>query len=250
LQQIEQQIAQEMSALRAATDQLRHVTQLQMELDLLRAQANPQAQTATSATPTATIPTGTSTIASRRQFISNPGATPLAAGDSRLPEGLTLPPGWTLLPLHSTELGAGSAAQGSDNPNPTTSAPPQSVPSYGTVTSPGDQVPISETAASKGEDEGTETSAPATAPAHTSSIIPNWAVPTVPSSAEHRADSPSQEWTDVQSEQIPEAGPSVIPPAWGTSEPSKAGSEDGAESPSKGKGRAATVEEAADEEAS
>lgn len=250
LQQIEQQIAQEMSALRAATDQLRHVTQLQMELDRLRVQANTQAQTAPSATPTTTIPTSTSTTASRRQFVSNPGATPLAAGDSRLPEGLTLPPGWTLLPLHSTEPGTQSAARGSDNPSLTTSVPPQTVPSDGTGMSLGDQVPTSETAVSKREDEETETSASTTAPALTSSIIPNWAVPTVPSSAEHRAESPSQEWTDVQSEQVPEAGPSVVPPAWGTSEPNKEGSEVEDESPSKGKSRAATVEEAADEEAS
>lgn len=252
LQQIEQQIAHEMSSLRAAAEQLRHVTQLQMELDRLRLQANPQAQTATSATPTATIPTSTSTITSRRQFVSNPGVTPLTAGDSRLPEGLTLPPGWTLLPLHSTESGAESVAQGINIPTLTTSAPLQPTP-FDPLTSQDGEVPASETAAER-QDEGTETSALTPSPAHTSNIIPNWSVPTVPSSAEHRADSPSQEWTDVQSEQVPEAGPSVIPPAWGSvSEPSKAGAEvesANSESPSKGKSRAATVEEAADEEAS
>ncbi|OKO95068.1 ERAD-associated E3 ubiquitin-protein ligase HRD1 [Penicillium subrubescens] len=246
LQQIEQQIAQEISSLRAAAEQLRHVTQLQMELDRLRLQANPQAQTATSPTPTTSLPTGTSTITSRRQFFSNPGATPLPAGDSRLPEGLTLPPGWTLLPLHSAEPGTRSVAQGV-TPTPTVPVPLQSTSLDGAVTSQGDEAPAQETATA-------ETSAPISAPADTGNAIPNWSVPSAPSSTEHRADSPSQEWTDVQPEQVPEAGPSVIPPAWGSSD--QTSKEDAevdpalAESPSKGKSRAATVEEAADEEAS
>lgn len=246
LQQIEQQIAQEISSLRAAAEQLRHVTQLQMELDRLRLQANPQAQAARSPTPTATLPTSTSTITSRRQFVSNPGSTPLPAGDSRLPEGLTLPPGWTLLPLHSSEPGTGSVAQGI-TPTPTVPVPMQSSSLDGAVTSEGDESPAPETAAA-------ETSAPITAPSDTGNAIPNWSVPSAPSSTEHRADSPSQEWTDVQSEQVPEAGPAVIPPAWGSSD--QTSNEDAevdaphAESPSKGKSRAATVEEAADEEVS
>jgi E3 ubiquitin-protein ligase synoviolin len=242
LQHIEQQIAQEFSSLRAAAEQLRHVTQLQMELDRLRLQANPQAQAATSPTPTTTtsLPTGTSTITSRRQFVSNPGATPLPAGDSRLPDGLTLPPGWTLLPLHSTQPGTGI------NPTPATSVPLQSTSLNGAVAAQSDEAPAAETAP--------ETSAPITAPADTGNTIPNWSVPSALSSTKHRADSPSQEWTDVQSEQVPEAGPSVIPPAWGSSDQtSKEGAEVDpahAESPSNGKSRAATVEEAVDEEAS
>lgn len=247
LQQIEQQIAQEMSALRAAAEHLRHVTQLQMELDRLRLQANPQAQTATSPTPTISLPTGTSTITSRRQFVSNPGATPIPAGDSRLPEGLTLPPGWTLLPLHSAEPGTGSVAQGI-NPTPTVPVPVQStsLSLNGAVTAQTDEAPASETA-------GAETSAAITAPADTGNARSNWSTASVPSSTDHRADSPSQEWTDVQSEeQVPEAGPSVIPPAWGSSD--QTSKEDAevdparTESPSKGKSRAATVEEAADDE--
>ncbi|KAJ5355260.1 E3 ubiquitin-protein ligase hrd1 [Penicillium cataractarum] len=254
LQQIEQQIAQEISSLRAAAEQLRRVTQLQMELDRLRLHANPQAQTLTSPTPTTTLPTGTSTITSRRQFVSNPGATPLAAGDSRLPEGLTLPPGWTLLPLHSTELGSGNLAQDS-NPTPTTSVPLQST-SLNALESQDIEAPASETVpaatAADRYNEETEISAPSTGTADTGNAIPNWSVPSASSSAEHRADSPSQEWTDVQSEQVPEAGPSVIPPAWGsTGQTSKADTDidsSYAESTSKGKSRAATVEEAADEE--
>lgn len=247
LQQIEQQIAQEMSALRAAAEHLRHVTQLQMELDRLRLQANPQAQTATSPTPTINLPTGTSTITSRRQFVSNPGATPLPAGDPRLPEGLTLPPGWTLLPLHSAEPGTGSVVQGI-NPTPTVPVPVQStsLSLNGAITAQTDEALASETAAA-------ETSAAITAPADTGNARSNWSTASVPSSTDHRADSPSQEWTDVQSEeQVPEAGPSVIPPAWGSSD--QTSKEDAevdparTESPSKGKSRAATVEEAADDE--
>lgn len=251
LQQIEQQIAHEISSLRAAAEQLRRVTQLQMELDRLRLQANPQAPAPTSPTLTTTLPTGTSTITSRRQFASAPGATPLAAGDSRLPEGLTLPPGWTLLPLHSTELGSGNVGQ-TVNPTPTTSTPLQSTSLDGPLPSQGTVAPASEAAVENSHNEGAETNAPTAAPVDTSNVIPNWPVSSTPSSVEHRADSPSQEWTDVQSEHVPEAGPSVVPPAWGsTDQTSKVDAvidPAHAESPSKGKSRAATVEEAADEE--
>lgn len=252
LQQIEQQIVQEISSLRAAAEQLRRVTQLQMELDRLRLHANPEAQTLTSPTPTTTLPTGTSTITSRRQFVSNPGATPLAAGDSRLPEGLTLPPGWTLLPLHSTESGSGNITQNID-PTPTTSVPLQSTSLDGALASEGSMAPASGIALENRHDEGAESSAPTTAAADASNVIPNWSVPSASSSAEHRADSPSQEWTDVQSEQVPEASPSVIHPAWGSTGQTSNVDDDidsaYAESTSKGKSRAATVEEAADEDA-
>ncbi|OOQ89230.1 RING finger protein [Penicillium brasilianum] len=250
LQQIEQQIAHEISSLRAAAEQLRHVTQLQMELDRLRLQANPQAPAPTSPTLTTTLPTGTSTITSRRQFASAPGATPLAAGDSRLPEGLTLPPGWTLLPLHSTESGSGNVGQ-TVNPTPTTSTPLQSTSLDGPLPSQGTVAPASD-AVENSHNEGAETNAPTAAPVDTSNVIPNWPVSSTPSSVEHRADSPSQEWTDVQSEHVPEAGPSVVPPAWGSTDQTSKVDADidpaHAESPSKGKSRAATVEEAADEE--
>ncbi|CEJ57593.1 Putative RING finger domain-containing protein [Penicillium brasilianum] len=251
LQQIEQQIAHEISSLRAAAEQLRRVTQLQMELDRLRLQANPQAPAPTSPTLTTTLPTGTSTITSRRQFASAPGATPLAAGDSRLPEGLTLPPGWTLLPLHSTELGSGNVGQ-TVNPTPTTSTPSQSTSLDGPLPSQGTVAPASEAAVENSHNEGAETNAPTAAPVDTSNVIPNWPASSTPSSVEHRADSPSQEWTDVQSEHVPEAGPSVVPPAWGSTDQTSKVDADidpaPAESPSKGKNRAATVEEAADEE--
>jgi E3 ubiquitin-protein ligase synoviolin len=230
---------------------LRRVTQLQMELDRLRLQANPQAPVPTSPTPTTTLPTGTSAITSRRQFASAPGATPLAAGDSRLPEGLTLPPGWTLLPLHSTELGSGDVGQ-TINPTPTTSTPLQSTSLDGALPSQGTVAPASEAAVENSHNEGAESNAPTVAPAETSNVIPNWPVSSTPSLVDHRADSPSQEWTDVQSEHVPEAGPSVAPPVWGsTAQTSKADADIDpayAESPSKGKSRAATVEEAADEE--
>lgn len=255
LQQIEQQIAQEMNSLRVAAEQLRHVTQLQLELDRLRLQANPQAQTATSPTSTTTIPTGTSTITSRRQFVSNPGATPLAAGDSRLPEGLTLPPGWTLLPLHSMEPGNGNIPHGI-NLTPTTSVPLQSTSLDGPLADQGGEALTSETAAAPANrhHDGAETSSTTIAPAETENVIPNWSVPSAPSSAEHRADSPSQEWTDVQSEHVPDVGPSAIPSTWGSSDQNGKAVADGepasAELPSKGKSRAATVEEATEEEAS
>ncbi|KAF3391523.1 ERAD-associated E3 ubiquitin-protein ligase HRD1A [Penicillium rolfsii] len=243
LQQIEQQIAQEMSALRAAAEQLRLVNQLQTELDRLRLQANPHAQTATSPTPTVTLPTGTSTITSRRQFVSHPGATPLPAGDSRLPEGLTLPPGWTLLPLHSAGPSTGSVAQGL-SPIPTIPVPLQSTSLDGAVAAQAHEDPASETTTA-------ESCVPIPAPTDPGNAIPNWSVSSAPSSTDQRTDSPSQDWTDVQSEQVPEAGPSVISPAWGSNDQASKEADEfdsRTESPSKGKSRAATVEEAADDE--
>ncbi|KAJ5157607.1 Zinc finger RING-type [Penicillium canariense] len=252
LQQIEQQIAQEISSLRIAAEQLRRVRQLQVELDRLRLQADPAAQTATSPSPTATIPPGTSTFTSRRQFVSNPGATPLAAGDPGLPEGLSLPAGWTLLPLHSTEQGAGSMSQ-AINPTPTTSAPqhPNGITATQAAEAP---APATTSTSEDRHTEVIEATTSSIAEAESDNAVPNWSVPSAPSSVEHRADSPSQEWTDVQSEQVPEAGPSLIPSTWGSNgQPPKSVPEAEParpESPSKGKGRAATVEEGAEEEAS
>ena len=72
------------------------------------------------------------------------------------------------------------------------------------------------------------------------------------SSPEPRADSPSQEWTDVaptESTESPKEGPATIPTTWGSNGATANDSTDDDDSESKGKARAATVEEA-DEDAS
>lgn len=246
LQQIEQQISQEINSLRLATEQLRHVRTLQMELDRLRLQqTNTLASTSTSPGPPHP-PSGSSTITRRHRFVSNPGTSPLRSGDPRLPEGLSLPSGWTLVPLQSTTSNIGNAAQDL-HPIPTDSGSQH----------------VSQTPA-----PGTETINPSVSPSeHTSgtltndnsvtgtgNILPNLATSHVPSSTsvDHRADSPSQEWTDVQSEHVSEAGPAAIP-SWGSGSQTRkeASAVDTTDSETtKGKGRAATVEEAVDEDAS
>ncbi|ODH15279.1 hypothetical protein ACO22_06460 [Paracoccidioides brasiliensis] len=114
LHQIEQQISQEINALRTAAEQLQVVRLLQIELARLRAvQANttsanrpipgqpPPAAIPSlpTTTPTALASSHIPYTGSQRQFTSNPQVPALSSGDNRLPEGLTLPQGWTLLPL-------------------------------------------------------------------------------------------------------------------------------------------------------
>ncbi|KAJ5664708.1 hypothetical protein N7462_011521 [Penicillium macrosclerotiorum] len=250
LQQVEQRIAQEINSLRIATEQLRHVRHLQMELDRLRQQqANPPVQTPTSSVPT-TMPPSTSTITSRRQFVSSPGATPLASGDSRLPEGLSIPPGWTLLPLHSTEQGLGGVPQELRSP-PTVPGSSLSTQIPTTTVNSGDSSVSNPTPPSNSQSEEVEAPTHSTASAMDSST-PNWTTSADAPAGDQRAESPSQEWTDVQSEQVPESSPGLIPSTWGSngqaSKPVSDSDNTNADSQSKGKGRAATVEEAADEE--
>lgn len=108
LQQVEQQLIQEINRLRLTTDQLRMVRDLQAQLVRLRI-----AQTAQIAT---TAPTPTVNGAGSVPFPSGAhppplpitatnmlhGTQALPAGDPNLPEGVTIPQGWTLMPLHRT----------------------------------------------------------------------------------------------------------------------------------------------------
>ncbi|KAJ5407960.1 Zinc finger RING-type [Penicillium cosmopolitanum] len=250
LQHIEQQITQEIISLRAATEQFQHVRNLQLELDRLRQeQANIAAPT-TSSTAAAPQPGPSGTSA--RQFVAGPGSSVLSAGDSRLPEGLNLPPGWTLVPLQPNEQNGQNAPQ-TVSPTATTSLFPSAQsttrvhqpPANSSNETAGSTAPIPTPETSTTE---TQSTAPPT--------LPSWGMPNGSStSADHRAESPSQEWTDVQSEQVPETGPSTIPTSWGSgAQPTKEATEEEgstySESASKGKARAATVEEAeADENA-
>ncbi|KAJ5974334.1 Zinc finger RING-type [Penicillium waksmanii] len=244
LQHIEQQITQEIMSLRAATEQFHHVRNLQLELDRLRQeQAN---ITVPTTFPAATAPQPGPSGTSARQFLAGPGSSVLSAGDSRLPEGLNLPPGWTLVPLQPNEQTGQNAPQ-NVIPTPTTSLFPSGQsptrvhqpPANSSNEPAGSTAPIPTPETSTAE---TQSTAPPT--------LPNWGMPNGSSAAaDHRADSPSQEWTDVQSEQIPETGPSTIPTSWGSgAQPTKEAAEEESstysESASKGKARAATVEEA------
>ncbi|KAK2732895.1 E3 ubiquitin-protein ligase hrd1 [Myotisia sp. PD_48] len=153
LRQLEQRINQEITQLRNTSEQLQLVGLIQAELARLRA-----VQTAAQATPvnrTTTTPSGT-TITSTLPGSAQPNAQPtpssrgrntasrsissylqytnIPAGDPRLPEGLTLPPGWRLMPLRPQPSSSTADAQAQSssidinietNPSssPTTEAP-------------------------------------------------------------------------------------------------------------------------------
>ena len=105
LQQMEEQITHEINSLHLAAEQLQIVRLLQAELQRLRAlQVNPVNPTFPGLS--ASSPSQSSSIlpsSIRRPFIPDASSPVLGAGDTRLPEGLTIPPGWTLVPLQSTE---------------------------------------------------------------------------------------------------------------------------------------------------
>ncbi|KAJ5936159.1 hypothetical protein N7454_005457 [Penicillium verhagenii] len=273
LQHIEQQIAQEIISLRAATEQLRHVRSLQMELDRLRSNENniPAATSTTSPLP------GTSNIQVRQQVSSSMGTVPLNAGDARLPEGLTLPAGWTLTPLQPINANVSSPLRGSPTsrlPTFTPGVPTPHVPGvspwghshFNRTTFP---TPTPTVPATTGGDQNADSEAPPAAAAAFSAenikpageskqSLPSWGSSSgwsenVP------ADSLSQEWTDVQRDHITDAASSTAATCGGDTETETDGAEKtstvertletDSDSASKGKARAATVEEA-DEEAS
>lgn len=109
LNQIELQITQEINNLRATAEHLHTVRLLQAELARLRsAQTGPNGQgvvptnpTGATATTHASQPIISSTI--QRQFTVNPHAPTMRSGDSQIPQGMTIPEGWTLVPLQRVE---------------------------------------------------------------------------------------------------------------------------------------------------
>jgi E3 ubiquitin-protein ligase synoviolin len=265
LLQIEQRLTHEIHTLRVATEQLNHVRQLQVELDRLRQQgiplhqvplnqathfhpANPVAQPGLS--PNMPLPNqhGASVFTARHQFGANPGTSILNSGDSRLPEGLTLPPGWTLLPLQRTENGAGAAQAVQPTPTATETSPAAPAASNATaLDTPAVSVPLQEKA---NEDAVNAPDASETSTSGVTSVPNPQPTPTVPTS-EHRSDSPSQEWTDIAPRYPFEGGSTSIPTSWGSngesSKEASASTTEPSDSPSKGKGRAVTVEETDDE---
>lgn len=114
---------QEINGLMATAEQLNVVRLLQGELARLRAGlANQNQAQATTATNTnAHVPTTTlsptpalftsNTTGSTQHRFSSYSQPMLQAGDARLPEGLTLPPGWTIVPLQRVAQGTPQAGQ-------------------------------------------------------------------------------------------------------------------------------------------
>lgn len=252
LQQIEQQIAQEIESLRTATEQLRRVRSLQMELDLLRMH---QANGVTHANlmnqmdhlaGVAPVPAGTTTFTTRRQLVPSPDVVPMTAGDPRLPEGLTIPQGWSVVPLQPPNDGTTNPTNLTHGLTPTltTSGPMPSAPPLTETNAPQEAAPETTHVESSAVDEQATATSKVTStetvsnepPSKPSSTLPSWGSQST-SEQEHRADSLSQEWTDVQKDHVVDTSSSM-----------GASTSDATETDSKGKGRAATVEEADDEE--
>lgn len=113
---LEQQISQEFQSLRATAEQLHVLRALQAELQRLRtAQQNPsvphlftESQSTSAAFPPAA--SATTTLPTTIHQLNGQTSTPIPSGDSRLPQGLTLPQGWTLTPLRRVESSTTTAA--------------------------------------------------------------------------------------------------------------------------------------------
>ncbi|KAI9776947.1 MAG: E3 ubiquitin-protein ligase hrd1 [Geoglossum umbratile] len=110
LQQVEQGMAAELASLRLNAEQLRVVLTLRGELDRLRQQSQ-----VTPSLPQASLP-GTQQqhplqgAQFQEAFSTQPNRPAMGAFHPGLPPGVTLPPGWTLIPLHRLTPGRGSAS--------------------------------------------------------------------------------------------------------------------------------------------
>ncbi|PYI03925.1 hypothetical protein BO78DRAFT_471691 [Aspergillus sclerotiicarbonarius CBS 121057] len=231
LQHMEQQIIQEIDTLRVTADQLHMVRLLQNELQRLRTQANSPVAPNTAFQSSTAVSSPTSSIATRRQFISDPRAPAMGAGDSRLPEGLNLPAGWSLIPLHSPDQGSSQSAD--QRPTPTTGTTQVS----DNIFTPQTSLPTATASAEGQEDEGAAAPEPST-----SQNLPNWQSGATSTATGSGVESLSQQWTDLAPEAQLE-GESTL--AEGTDGTSHAEESDSA---SKGKARVATVEDAVDDE--
>ncbi|KAJ5154001.1 Zinc finger RING-type [Penicillium coprophilum] len=260
LAQIEQRLNHEIATLRAATEHLNHVRQLRVELERLLAQARAVNQEAAGqpgaeqAIPPPNVIAGSSVFATGHQYSPNPASDVLNSGDPRLPEGLTIPPGWTLLPLQRVDDGANGVAQ-TVQPTPTTTMVSPAAPAVGDAITP--QTPTFSVSVHGQTSENVGVSAhdpTETTPVNSASSPPVLQPTPTARSVDNRAESPSQEWTDVAPRRSFEAkSSSPIPTTWGSNgESSNSASgqtETHPESASNGKRRTASVEETADEDA-
>jgi E3 ubiquitin-protein ligase synoviolin len=121
LAHIEQQIALEYQGLRATAEQVNVLRLLQADLQRLRVgqQQNPvqtdgSAQPSSQPSTSAAFPPPSISVHS----VANSLSSSIPAGDNRLPQGLVLPPGWTLTPLRRVESSS-SSSSAAQAPTPT-----------------------------------------------------------------------------------------------------------------------------------
>ncbi|PLN82870.1 hypothetical protein BDW42DRAFT_184534 [Aspergillus taichungensis] len=229
LQQMEQQIVQEINNLRVTVDQLHLVRLLQSELQRLRNLPATPSNPPGIPIPTASAASSAaSPVALHRQFASDPRAPAMTANDARLPEGLSLPPGWSLLPLHATDAQepGSTGVRGTDPATPT-------VPTTG--------VPA------PAPDEGP--SPPVHAPPlhEAEERIPD---PTLTTAASPPSTVPQWNFGNPTGPVGPSTAPASPPPAESSAaaDGQATGEDEDSESSYKGKTRVATVEDAGDEE--
>jgi len=107
LNTIEQRLQQEISELRMASNELHVVRMLEAELNRLRTLRQTAAgQPAHAPTALQAPSSGISpqvTIRPAQTLVANPQQPVLTAGSDALPEGLALPLGWTMMPLHRVD---------------------------------------------------------------------------------------------------------------------------------------------------
>ncbi|KAH1303683.1 hypothetical protein KXX11_001838 [Aspergillus fumigatus] len=233
LHQMELQIMQEINNLRVTAEQLHYVRLLQAELQRLR---NPPAASSdpnTTITPASTFQPSSSLSATlRRQFTSDPQASAIPSGDSRLPEGLSLPEGWSLIPLQS----AGQGPSGISSPVPTTA--PEPIPTVQVREGPS----VTENSASAAGMNGESSSTVDAARSPTSSL-PDWGSETPTAAAHSYIESSPQ---NLDKELFGKPSETKESSAWDDEATNTDKSPES--SSSKGKARVVTVEDAADEE--
>ena len=265
IQHVEQQIIHEVDSLRLSVHQLQIVRLLQAELLRLRGQQpGTQAHQGASvpgvplqgppAFPSSNTPTPTQTtsVTTRRQFISTPQTPPITNGDSRLPEGLSLPQGWSLIPLQSSDqqsnVQPGTETTASTVPD-TSSSQLQGGPAGGPLSSEPSQSdppapqPSSSTEAVEEQPLSEETVHASNSGA--AQALPKW------------GSALTAEPTDQNTEPQAQTNATLSQPTGNVEQPSAAvvdheapqeiESFDGDEGSSKGKGRAATVEDVDDD---
>ena len=109
LDRVEQQIQEEMRALAQNTREYAVLRNMQVELDRLRAERNAVAPTGSAATtvttttalPPPAMPMASMTIPQRLQVPA--GEHAIQASSPHLPPGMTLPEGWSMMPLRPTQ---------------------------------------------------------------------------------------------------------------------------------------------------
>ncbi|GAA89298.1 RING finger protein, partial [Aspergillus luchuensis IFO 4308] len=235
LQQMEQQIVQEIETLRVTADQLHLVRLLQTELQRLRnLQANPTVPQSIAFQNPPAVSSSTSSVTMRRQFISDPQTPAMNAGDSRLPEGLSLPAGWSLIPLHSPEQGPSQPAEQRASPTvPETGTAQTSDPTSDSQVPP----PTATVPAASQESEPAAATEPST-----SQDLPNWQSGATSTATGSGVESLSQQWTDLAPETQMDGESTTADDIDGANHAEES------DSASKGKARVATVEDVIDDE--